>query len=148
MPRDRQRRRGQPPSGPQSLKECCCGCSIETGCKIIAILGLLQGIGWLAINVVVLWHAYPNDGTMEWNQGSAMRAFFSRTDKFWVGLPHFCYLNWCLKAQNEAKKEALAMKPCCFILRLMQIRESNSFSCLKLCFIFIPESNFCWDTTL
>ena len=71
MPRGIQLRRRQPHPGTHALKECCCGCSIKTGCTIIAILGLLQGTGWLAINVVVLQHAYPNDGTMrrwEWNE--------------------------------------------------------------------------------
>ena len=27
------------------VSTCCCGCSLETGCKIIAILGLIGGVG-------------------------------------------------------------------------------------------------------
>ena len=99
-------------------------------------------------------------------QGGAMRAFFSRTDKFWVGLSDFCCLTLCLKVFSMRKKLdsrihmkhtmrqhyfkldfRISMKhrlrhKLCFMMCLMQIRESNSSSCLKLCFIFIRESNF------
>ena len=33
-----------------------------------------------------------------------MRAFFSRTDKFWVGLSDFCCLTLCLKVFTMRKK--------------------------------------------
>ena len=79
-----------------------------------------------------------------------MRPFFNRTDRFWVGLSDFCFLNLCLKVSwsllyeervvlsdsNEAQNEAQMINHCCFMVCLMQIRESNLSSCLKLCFIF------------
>ena len=82
-----------------------------------------------------------------------MRPFFSRTDRFWVGLSDLCCLNLCLKVSwsllyeervvlsdsNEAQNEAQMIHHCCFMVCLMQIRESNSSSCLKLCFIFHPR---------
>ena len=31
------------------VSSCCCGCSLETGCKVIAILGLIFGIAILGL---------------------------------------------------------------------------------------------------
>ena len=39
------------------VSQCCCGCSLETGCKIVAILGLIfGGIGLILCVIVYLSH--------------------------------------------------------------------------------------------